>query len=42
MAKSFTVPLTANPPMLPPGKNSGCTTNESVLNAIGHLAFQAN
>ena len=33
IARSFTVPLTASSPMLPPGKNSGVTTNESVVNA---------
>ena len=33
MAKSLTVPLTANSPMFPPGKKTGCTTKESVLNA---------
>ena len=30
-ARSFTVPFTASSPIDPPGKNSGCTTNESVL-----------
>jgi hypothetical protein len=30
MARSFTVPCTASVPMLPPGKMSGLTTNESV------------
>ena len=33
IARSFTVPLTARSPMSPPGKNSGETTNESVVNA---------
>ncbi len=33
MARSLTVPLTARSPMLPPGKNSGRTTKESVENA---------
>src|SRR5579864_4381801 len=33
MARSFTVPLTARSPMLPPGKISGRTTNESVVKA---------
>ena len=33
IARSFTVPLTANAPMSPPGKNSGRTTYESVVNA---------
>src|SRR5450830_944080 len=33
MARSFTVPLTASVPMSPPGKNSGRTTYESVVNA---------
>ena len=33
IARSLTVPLTARSPMLPPGKNSGRTTNESVENA---------
>ena len=32
-ARSFTVPCTARWPIEPPGKRSGCTTNESVLNA---------
>ena len=32
-ARSFTVPFTASSPIDPPGKNSGCTTNESVLSA---------
>ncbi len=32
-ARSFTVPFTASSPIDPPGKNNGCTTNESVLNA---------
>ena len=32
-ARSLTVPFTANSPIDPPGKNSGCTTNESVLMA---------
>ena len=27
------MPLTASAPMSPPGKNSGCTTYESVVNA---------
>ena len=30
-ARSLTVPFTASSPIDPPGKNSGCTTNESVL-----------
>src|ERR1035437_10135092 len=30
-ARSLTVPLTASSPIDPPGKNRGCTTNESVL-----------
>ena len=30
-ARSLTVPLTASSPIDPPGKNSGCTTKESVL-----------
>ena len=34
MAKSLTVPLTANVPMSPPGKNKGFTTKESVVKAI--------
>ena len=34
MARSLTVPFTARSPMLPPGKNSGRTTNESVEKAI--------
>ena len=34
IAKSFTVPHTANLPIFPPGKNAGCTTYESVENAI--------
>src|SRR5690606_9575897 len=33
MARSLTVPLTARSPMLPPGKNSGRTTKESVEKA---------
>src|SRR5664279_2029465 len=33
MARSFTVPLTARSPMVPPGKNIGFTTKESVENA---------
>ncbi len=33
MARSFTVPCTARWPIDPPGKRSGCTTNESVENA---------
>ena len=33
-ARSFTVPFTASSPIDPPGKNSGCTTNESVLIAM--------
>ena len=33
MARSLTVPLTARSPIVPPGKNSGCTTNESVEKA---------
>ena len=33
MARSLTVPFTASSPMLPPGKNSGVTTKESVVNA---------
>src|SRR6478672_393409 len=33
IARSLTVPLTARSPMLPPGKNSGRTTKESVENA---------
>ena len=33
MARSLTVPLTARSPMLPPGKTSGFTTNESVEKA---------
>ena len=33
MARSLTVPCTASEPMSPPGKNSGFTTNESVVNA---------
>ena len=33
IARSFTVPFTARSPMSPPGKNSGETTNESVVNA---------
>ena len=32
-ARSLTVPLTARSPMSPPGKNSGDTTYESVVNA---------
>ena len=32
-ARSLTVPLTASSPMSPPGKKSGLTTNESVVNA---------
>ncbi len=32
-ARSFTVPQTASRPMSPPGKKSGRTTNESVVNA---------
>ncbi len=36
-ARSFTVPLTARSPMSPPGKNSGETTNESVVIAIRSL-----
>ena len=32
-ARSLTVPFTASSPIDPPGKNSGCTTNESVLSA---------
>ncbi len=32
-ARSFTVPCTARWPIDPPGKRSGETTNESVLNA---------
>ncbi len=32
-ARSLTVPLIARSPMLPPGKNSGETTNESVVSA---------
>ena len=31
IAKSLTVPLTARCPILPPGKKSGRTTNESVV-----------
>ena len=34
MARSLTVPYTASLPMSPPGKNSGLTTNESVVKAI--------
>jgi hypothetical protein len=34
IATSFTVPLTASAPMLPPGKKRGRTTNESVEYAI--------
>ena len=34
IAKSFTVPQTANLPILPPAKNKGFTTYESVVNAI--------
>ena len=33
MARSLTVPLTASSPILPPGKISGLTTNESVVKA---------
>ncbi len=33
IAKSLTVPFTASSPMFPPGKNSGVTTNESVVKA---------
>ena len=33
MARSFTVPWTASEPISPPGKNSGFTTNESVVKA---------
>src|SRR4051794_1719628 len=33
IARSLTVPLTARSPMLPPGKNSGRTTKESVEKA---------
>lgn len=33
IARSFTVPFTASEPMSPPGKNSGFTTNESVVKA---------
>ena len=33
IAKSFTVPWTASEPISPPGKNSGFTTNESVVMA---------
>ena len=33
MARSLTVPFTARSPILPPGKNSGCTTYESVVKA---------
>ena len=32
-ARSFTVPFTARSPIEPPGKRSGFTTNESVVNA---------
>ncbi len=32
-ARSLTVPLTASSPIEPPGKRSGLTTNESVVNA---------
>ena len=32
-ARSLTVPFTASSPMSPPGKKSGLTTNESVVNA---------
>src|SRR5579885_445869 len=34
IARSFTVPFTASSPMSPPGKNSGVTTNASVVKAI--------
>ena len=33
-ARSLTVPCTASLPMSPPGKKSGRTTNESVVNAM--------
>lgn len=33
MQRSLTVPLTARSPMHPPGKNRGCTTQESVEKA---------
>ena len=33
MARSLTVPCTARCPIEPPGKERGCTTKESVLNA---------
>ena len=33
IARSLSVPCTASDPMSPPGKNSGFTTNESVVNA---------
>ena len=33
LQRSFTVPQIASFPMSPPGKNSGSTTNESVVNA---------
>ena len=34
IARSLTVPHTANLPILPPGKKVGCTTYESVVKAI--------
>ncbi len=33
IARSLIVPCTARVPMSPPGKNSGLTTNESVVKA---------
>ena len=41
IARSFTVPCTASEPMSPPGKNSGCTTKESVVNASRALRSRA-
>ena len=38
IARSLTVPFTASSPMSPPGKKSGRTTKESVVNASAALA----